>query len=211
MRLLQRDDRPVYLVSSPSGVKAVGAADLSDAAVRSEELALAIAVDHARRRGLNVAQAAFAELTIRDQWTVSGAFNRHRPLYRVALSDEAGTELYVSSTTGEVVGDTTRRERGWNYVGSVAHWIYPTVLRSRAGVWNTTVWSLSLAAMITALAGSLLGIIRIKVMGEGSRRRIKAGTNGIICSGLAAWSSWSAGFSAAGCRWIAAGCSRPGR
>jgi PepSY-associated TM region len=162
VRLLQRHDGPVYLVSSQSGVKAFSAADLSDAAVRSEQLALAIAVDHARRRGLNVAQAAFAELITLDQWTVSGAFNRHRPLYRIALGDEAGTDLYVSSTTGEVVGDTTRRERGWNYVGSIAHWIYPTVLRSRAGVWNTTVWFLSLAALLAALAGSLLGIFRIK-------------------------------------------------
>jgi hypothetical protein len=94
-------------------VKAFGAADLSDAAVHSKDLALAIAVDHARRRGLNVVRAAFAELTIRDQWTVSGAFNRHRPLYRIAIGDEADTDLYVSSSTGEVVGDTTRRERGW--------------------------------------------------------------------------------------------------
>jgi hypothetical protein len=164
VRLLQRYDGPVYLVSSPSGVKAFGATDLSDGAVRSEELALAIAVDHARRRGLNVAQAAFAELITLDQWTVSGVFNRHRPLYRVALGDEAGTDLYVSSTTGEVVGDTTRRERGWNYVGSIAHWIYPTVLRSRADVWNTTVWSLSLAAMLAALAGSVLGILKITVI-----------------------------------------------
>jgi uncharacterized iron-regulated membrane protein len=164
VRLLQRIDKPVYLVSSMSGVKAFGAADLSDAAVRSEELALAIAVDHARRRGLNVEQAAFAELTIRDQWTVSGAFNRHRPSYRITLGDEAGTDLYISSATGEVVGDTTRRERGWNYVGSIAHWIYPTVLRSRAGVWNTTVWSLSLAALLVALAGGMLGIFKIKVI-----------------------------------------------
>jgi uncharacterized iron-regulated membrane protein len=164
VRLLQRYDGPVYLVSSPSGMKAFGATDLSDGAVRSEELALAIAVDHARRRGLNVAKAAFAELIARDQWTVSGAFNRHRPLYRIALGDEADTDLYVSSSTGEVVGDTTRRERGWSYVGSIAHWIYPTVLRSRAGVWNTTVWSLSFAALLAALAGSVLGIFRIKVI-----------------------------------------------
>src|SRR6187402_2335194 len=43
VRLLQRVDGPVYLVSSTSGVKAFGVADLSDASVRSEALALAIA------------------------------------------------------------------------------------------------------------------------------------------------------------------------
>jgi PepSY-associated TM region len=168
VRLIQRIDSPVYLVSGSEGVKAFGADDLSDAAVRSEEPALAIALDHARRRKMDVGRAAFAELITIDQWTVSGAFNRHRPLYRIALNDDAGTELYVSSSTGEVVGDTTRRERAWNYVGSIAHWIYPTVLRSRAGIWNTTVWSLSLAALIAALAGSLLGILKIKAAsGEG--------------------------------------------
>ena len=127
---------------------------------------------------MDVAQAAFAELTTYDQWTVSGAFNRHRPLYRVALNDEAGTDLYVSSATGEVVCDTTRRERAWNYVGSVAHWIYPTVLRSRAAVWNTTVWSLSLAALIAALAGSVLGILRINL------------AEGRIASPYQGWHKW---------------------
>jgi hypothetical protein len=178
VRLLQRIDGPVYVVSGSSGVKAFGAVDLSDATVRSEELALAIAVEHARRRKMDVTQAAFAELTAYDQWTLSGALDRHRPLYRIALKDDAGTHLYVSSATGEVVGDTTRRERGWNYVGSVAHWIYPTVLRSRAGAWNTTVWSLSLAALISALAGSLLGIVAIKV------------TRGGVVSPYRGWHKW---------------------
>ena len=41
------------------------------------------------------------------------------------------------------------------------------MLRSRAGTWNTTVWSLSLAALITALAGSLLGILKVKAAPEG--------------------------------------------
>jgi len=178
VRLLQRVDRPVYLVSGAAGVKAFDAADLSDAAVRSEALALAIAVDHARRRQINVAQAAFAELSSHDQWTLSGSLHRHRPLYRVALNDEAGTDLYVSSATGEVVGNTTRRERGWNYIGSIAHWIYPTVLRSRAGIWNTTVWSLSLVALIAALAGSLLGILGIRVVG------------GRVASPYRGWHQW---------------------
>lgn len=178
VRLLQRVDRPVYLVSGSFGVKAFGAADLSDAAVRSEALALAIAVDHARRRKMDVARAAFAELTTVDQWTLAGALNLHRPLYRVALNDEAGTDLYISSVTGEVVSDTARRERAWNYVGSIAHWIYPVALRSRAEIWNATVWSLSLAALITALAGSLLGILGIRFVRRG------------IASPYQGWQKW---------------------
>jgi hypothetical protein len=69
----------------------------------------------------------------------------------------------VSSVTGEVVQSTTRFQRGWNYVGSVAHWIYPVVLRSRPPAWEATVWSLSFIAMIAAIAGSLLGLFRAKV------------------------------------------------
>ena len=90
-------------------------------------------------------------------------FDRHRPLYRIALNDNAGTELYVSSVTGEVVLDTTRRERAWNYVGSVTHWIYPTLLRRSHGAWDVTVWSLSLVALIAAISGSMLGILRVKI------------------------------------------------
>ena len=69
----------------------------------------------------------------------------------------------MSSATGEVVLDTTRRERWWNYAGSVTHWIYPTALRSNWAAWDRTVWWLSLVAMIGVLAGVVLGTTRIKV------------------------------------------------
>jgi len=83
----------------------------------------------------------------------------------MALGDAAGTEIYVSSRTGEVVLDTTRSERGWNWVGSVLHWIYPTVLRSNWALWDRVVWTLSLLALIAALLGAVLGIIRIRRRG----------------------------------------------
>jgi hypothetical protein len=163
LRLLERVDGPVYVLAGASQLAALRADDLSSARVRSERLAVAIGTDHARRRGLDATQATLAELAAYDQWTVANALDRHRPLYRIALNDPSGTELYVSSTTGEVVRDTTRRERWWNYAGSVAHWIYPAVLRSRAGVWDATVWALSLAALIAAISGAVLGILRIEV------------------------------------------------
>jgi len=163
VRLTQRSDGPVYLLSGASGLVALHAADLADAAVRSEALAVAIAADHARRRGFEATRAAFDDLVDVDQWTVAGDFNRHHQLYRVALNDESGTELYVSSVTGEVVQSTTHFQRGWNYVGSVAHWIYPVMLRSRPALWQATVWSLSLIAMIAALAGTVLGLSGVKV------------------------------------------------
>jgi uncharacterized iron-regulated membrane protein len=48
-------------------------------------------------------------------------------------------------------------------VGSVTHWIYPTILRSSHGAWDVTVWSLSLVALIVAISGSILGILRMKI------------------------------------------------
>lgn len=161
VRLWQRSDGPVYLVSAASGMKALHADDLSAADLGSGQVALAIASEHARLRGLNTSAAALAELADYDQWTVPNGLDGHRPLYRVALNDSAGTELYVSSRTGEVVRDTTHGERVWNYLGSVVHWIYPTALRKDWMAWNVTVWWLSLAAVIAALSGLVVGLFRL--------------------------------------------------
>jgi uncharacterized iron-regulated membrane protein len=167
VRLLQRSDGPVYLVTGASGVRAIHASDLSAASVTSETLALSIAQAAARSRGFDPSQAAVAELADYDQWSVPNGFDRHRPLYRIALHDEHGTELYVSSVTGEIALDTTSHERAWNYVGSVTHWIYPTVLRKSQASWDVTVWWLSLIALVAAITGSVLGIIRMKIMRGG--------------------------------------------
>jgi len=161
VRLIRRSDGPVYVVDGRSASVALHADDLSNARVTAPELARAIALAHARQRGLGPDAAHAAQVVALDQWTVAGGLDRHRPLYRVALDDETGTELYVSSATGEVVCDTTRRERWWNALGSIPHWIYPTALRSRPRIWSTVLWTLSLAGSIAALAGSALGIVRL--------------------------------------------------
>ncbi|MGX1321461.1 putative iron-regulated membrane protein [Bradyrhizobium sp. USDA 377] len=166
LRLLQRSDGPVYIVSGPSRLRAVRAADGQDASVRSPEVALAIARAHARQRGFDAARAVVVAYADYDQWSVPNGFDRHRPLFRVDLGDAAGTEVYVSSRTGEVVLDTTRNERGWNLAGSVLHWIYPTVLRSNWALWDGVVWTLSLLALIAALLGAVLGIVRVKMQGR---------------------------------------------
>lgn len=163
VRLIQRSDGPVYIVSGPSRLRAVRAFDGQDARVTSSDVALAIAQDHARSRGLDAARATVLAQADYDQWSVPNGFDRHRPLFRVALGDAAGTEVYVSSLTGEVVLDTTRHERGWNLAGSVLHWIYPTVLRSNWALWDRVVWTLSLLALIAATLGALLGILQIKL------------------------------------------------
>jgi uncharacterized iron-regulated membrane protein len=163
IRLIQRADGPVYLIAGSAHLAALRADDRSLAAIRSDESALTIAADYARRRGWSVSAAEVAALSAFDQWTVPGIFDLHRPLYRVALNDGSGTELYVSSVTGEVVLDTTRRERAWNYLGSVTHWIYPTALRSHPAAWRLSVWWLSLLALIGAAIGAVIGTLRIEI------------------------------------------------
>ncbi|MFK4508684.1 PepSY domain-containing protein [Bradyrhizobium daqingense] len=163
VRLIQRSDGAVYIVSGPSRSRAIHASDGRDASVTSADVALTILQAHARQRGLDGARVAVVARSDYDQWSVPNGFDRHRPLFRAALGDAAGTELYVSSLTGEVVLDTTRSERGWNLVGSVLHWIYPTVLRSNWALWDRVVWTLSLLALIAAVLGTVLGIARIKL------------------------------------------------
>jgi cytochrome b subunit of formate dehydrogenase len=167
VRLIQRADGPVYVVSGFSRLAAVRATDVSDASVKSKQLALAIAQAHARQRGIDTTHSVPADVADYDQWSVPNGFDKHRPLYRIALNDAPGTELYVSSTTGEVVLATTRHERIWNYAGSVAHWIYPTILRSNTPVWSKTVWTLSLVALIAAITGVVLGIVRLQLSRRG--------------------------------------------
>jgi uncharacterized iron-regulated membrane protein len=178
VRLLRRGDGPVYVVTGRSGVSAVRADDLTNAAVKSAPLALMIAEATVRQRGQSASQIALAGVADYDQWTVPNGFDRHRPLYRIALNDHAGTELYVSSVSGEVVLDTTRRERAWNYLGSVTHWIYPTILRRSQSAWDLTVWSLSLVALIAAISGSILGILRARI------------AHGHIVSPYPGWQKW---------------------
>lgn len=85
VRLIQRSDGPVYIVSGPSRVRAVRAADGAGASIASSDVALAIARDHARSRGLDAAHATIVALSDYDQWSVPNGFDRHRPLFHVAL------------------------------------------------------------------------------------------------------------------------------
>ncbi|MFT3907193.1 MAG: hypothetical protein QM718_12860 [Steroidobacteraceae bacterium] len=105
----------------------------------------------------------------RDQWTVSGSFNDDRPLYRVALHDPAGTELYVSGASGAVVQMTTARQRFWNWFGSVTHWIYPTSLRAHPQAWTQVVVWTSLAGMFLTATGVWAGLLQWKVRSNGRR------------------------------------------
>lgn len=104
----------------------------------------------------------------RDQWTVSGDFNSERPLFRFGLGDAADTELYVSSLSGRAVQRTTARERFWNWLGAVPHWLYFTELRRHAGVWSQVVIYASLLGCFLTGIGLYLGVLAAQRAGRWS-------------------------------------------
>jgi len=97
-----------------------------------------------------------------DQWTVSSGLSVHRPLHLVSFDDPASTHLYVSSRTGQVVRDTTRRERIWNWLGANLHWIYPLQLRQHTNLWVNVIITLSLVGLLTIISGGVIGFLRLR-------------------------------------------------
>ncbi|WP_374246995.1 hypothetical protein, partial [Zoogloea sp.] len=164
-RLAMADARPVFHFTGGERACSVWADTGTPRAVTPAD---AIAAARAFAPGRPVADVARVE---RDQWTVYTSYNAHRPLLRVALDDGDGTALYVSSRSGEVVVDTTRAERLWNWIGTVPHWLYFTPLRGDdTGLWRQLVLWLPVPAMLAVLAGLALGLQRLRL-----RRRYPQG------------------------------------
>jgi hypothetical protein len=98
-----------------------------------------------------------------DQWTLSTGLNSSRPLHRIKLNDEAGTIVYVSEKSGQLVRDTNRREKFWNWLGSTIHWIYPTQLRRDVDLWIQVIIVLSLLGIFSVITGGVIGFMRIRI------------------------------------------------
>ena len=164
LRLTTLDARPVFHFQGKGGACSVWADSGLPVGPVSAEAARETA-----RRFLGATSIGEAESIQRDQWTVYASHNAHRPLYRVAANDAAGTELYISSRSGEVLVDTTRFERGWSWIGTVLHWVYFTPLRDNNDLWRQIVLCLSFAALLTATTGLWLGIQRLRLIRCGFR------------------------------------------
>ncbi len=106
------------------------------------------------------AQARYRDSVDEDAWTHSKALDRHRPLHRVDVADEARTLLYVSGKTGEVVRDASATERHWGWVGAWLHWLYVF----RGGVvdrwWTEIIICTSLAGAVLGFTGLVSGVLR---------------------------------------------------
>ena len=133
-----------------------------------ESQAHTVAASAASRYGLE-GQPRLLDLIQQDQWTVYAAYHVHRPLYHFTMDDRAGTQLYVSSTTGEVVQMTNSGQRFWNWMGAVVHWIYPTVLRQHTAVWLQVVIWLTVVSLFLAVVGIYIGLRQYKKRRNGRR------------------------------------------
>ena len=154
VRLFMVSGRPVYVIHFLDGrLKSFGAD-------QGEPLSEISSPDAVRtmweRQSLGVGSTD--EMLWDDQWTVHQRFDAHRPLRKIQRHDRDGTEWYLSSTTGELVMDTTAFERQWNTVGAVIHWLYVPMLRRYWALWDQTVWWLAATGFITAVSGLALGI-----------------------------------------------------
>ncbi|MXX61342.1 MAG: PepSY domain-containing protein [Holophagales bacterium] len=165
--------RPVYLLKLEGGSWMGMYADTgAGVAQLPAEAAVAAAVDfYEAQHSTKAVSGKHLELLHMDQWSVSDGLHPYRPLHRVSIEDGKGTELYVSSLTGQVVRDTHRNERIWNWLGSNLHWIYPVQLREHRGVWEQVIIVLSLAGLVSVITGAIIGLTRLRL-----KRRYRNGS-----------------------------------
>jgi uncharacterized iron-regulated membrane protein len=164
VRLGMLHGRPVYYVHARGGTQPI-TIDAETGALLGRidaATALAVAREFAARRGEDVARIRYAVEVQTDQWSLTSALDAHRPLHLIALEDAAGTELYVSSVTGEVVRDSRRIERWLNYPAAVTHWLYPTLIRQYPEAWAQMVKVLSGVGVVLALTGLIIGLQRYR-------------------------------------------------
>ncbi len=70
-----------------------------------------------------------------------------------------------------MVQATTRSERFWNWLGSVPHWLYPTIVRQDNQLWRQVVMWVSGPCIAAAVTGIWIGILRTRIR----ERRFKGG------------------------------------
>lgn len=112
-------------------------------------------------RFANLPESAVREagvVTQADQWTIGQ--RRALPLHKFNVDDGAGTELYVSPRSAEVVVHTTRGSRALAWVAAIPHWLYFTPLRTNDRLWQRVViWSSAIGA-VSVLIGLVLAVIQ---------------------------------------------------
>jgi len=101
-----------------------------------------------------------------NQWSVIPSVAKYKPFEIFELNDSEESHLYFSQANGELVQHVTLNERTWGWVGSVIHWLYPTIIRSNTKLWvNLVIW-LSIVSLFMVLVGAVLGFVRLRHKGR---------------------------------------------
>jgi uncharacterized iron-regulated membrane protein len=150
-------ERPAYRFASPYGAATVFADDGEPLAGIDTEAARSVAA-----RFVGAAEDAVEFLTTverPDQWTLQ--LGRDLPLYKFAVHDGVGTEVYVSPHLGEVRLVTTTRSRALAWIATIPHWFYITPLRANQPLWYWSVVVASGLGCLLALLGLVLGVVQL--------------------------------------------------
>ncbi len=99
-------------------------------------------------------------LTNFDTWIPWADFKAYFPIHKYYLDDEAKTEVYVASTTGKIVQESTSKQRWFAYFGAIPHWFYFKSLRLHQDVWAKFLIWLSGLGTIMCLSGLIVGFYR---------------------------------------------------
>ena len=197
LRLISVDGHPRYVLSMADGpVVSISAESGKLLAPLSADTARAVAAGFGGHP-----TDAVAGPVEDDQWIVHDQYDEFRPFYRVALEDGRGTELYVSSRSGEVLQRTRRTAREWNYVGAIVHWVNIVGLRRHKDLWRGVMLALAGTCGLLACAGLTLGVIHLINTRRARRRGL---------SPFRGWLRWhhSAGLfvSVLLLSWVVSGC-----
>ena len=181
VKLVTVTGRPAYQLTDTAGRLHTVFADNGEV---QAQLTAAAALEAARHSGFagDGIQPRYDALIDIDQWTVSSVLHPERPLHRIHLDDADGTVLYVSDRSGQIVRDSNRRERFWNWLGSTIHWIYPWQFRQHQQAWTWLLTYLSLAGVLSVASGAVVGWWRLRV-----RRKFHHGSTVTPYSG---WHKW---------------------
>ena len=98
-----------------------------------------------------------------DRWMPYDKQKNDYPLYKFSYDDDAKSELYVSSQTGEGLQYTNSDSRFWSWVGAIPHWLYIANLRHYTDAWKTFVIILSGIGSLICVAGIILGLRAYRV------------------------------------------------
>lgn len=147
-------DRPAYRFASAYGTATVFADSGEPLDEIDQETARGVAADFVGAPASALEYLRTVENP--DQWTLQ--MRRDMPLYKFAVDDGAGTEVYVSQYGGDVRLVTTTKTRTLAWIATIPHWFYITPLRTNQPAWYWTVVVTSGLGCLLAILGLVLGI-----------------------------------------------------